>query len=163
MNYIDMLDSSVSGFARIRFWMGWLYWLLVLFTFVALRYADPGWDEGGIPLVLLGLPWSLAIILLVGGLSTLVPAADQTIPFEAMNFLLFVIVCGGLNAALLIGIRKVFLWFTAARYRLVELVALVILLTGAAQVIMPRIDQNALERSRPSNGKISEFIHPSQR
>lgn len=141
MNDSNMLDGSASGFARIRLWMGVLYWFLVLFTFVGLPYADPGWAEGGIPLVLLGLPWSIAVILLVGGLSTLATAVNQTIPLEAINFLLFVIVCGGLNAAWLIGIRRVLLWFTAAGHRFVWSVAVVILLTGAAQVVLPRINR----------------------
>jgi hypothetical protein len=44
-----MLSSFAGGFVRIRLWAGWLYWFLVLFTFIGLRYADPGWAEGGIP------------------------------------------------------------------------------------------------------------------
>ena len=82
------------------------YLLFVVFVFVGLKYADPGWAEGGIPLVMVGLPWSIPALLIEAGIS-FIPGIDKITVTEGANFFTFVILCGGLNAALILGPSKV--------------------------------------------------------
>ena len=161
-----MLDQDVDGagpsalspriiysrnmFSRTRIVLAALYWIFVLFVFVGLRYADPDWAEGGIPLVLVGLPWSIPVLLIAGIISR-IPGVAQLVTTEAGNFFMFVLLCGGLNFAWILGPRRVMhLLRSSARLRITAVVAIVILVAGS-QLIMPSIDGNALERSRPRN------------
>jgi len=125
-----------------------LYWIFVLFVFVGLRYADPGWAEGGVPLVLVGLPWSIPVLLITGMIS-MIPGVGQFMATDAGNFFNFVVLCGGLNALLILGASKVLhLLRDSMRLRVVAAVVTTVLV-ARAQLIMPRIDRDALERSTP--------------
>jgi hypothetical protein len=68
--------------SRSRILIAGLYWTFVLFVFVALRYADPGWAEGGIPLVVVALPWSIPV-LLIGGTVSMIPGIGRVLATEA--------------------------------------------------------------------------------
>lgn len=106
--------------------------------------------EGGIPLVIVGLPWSIPVLLIEAGIS-LVPGIDKLTVTEGANFFASVIVCGGLNAALILGPVKVLRLLRARLQIRVIAVVCVVLLVAMVQVIGPRLDRDALERSRPQN------------
>jgi len=61
-------------FTRTQIALAALYLLFVVFVFIGLKYADPGWAEGGIPLVIVGLPWSIPVLLIEAGIS-LIPGS----------------------------------------------------------------------------------------
>jgi hypothetical protein len=69
------------------------YLLFVVLVFIGLKYADPGWAEGGIPLVIVGLPWSIPVLLIDGAIS-FIPGIDKITVTEGANFFNFVILCG---------------------------------------------------------------------
>ncbi|MEO8658950.1 MAG: hypothetical protein ABI693_10795 [Bryobacteraceae bacterium] len=127
-----------------------VYWLFVLYVYVGLRYADRGQAEGGIPLVVVCLPWSIPV-LFVGSIALIIPGLDHIVPLEAANFIMFVVICGGLNAALILGRSRVVAWFQSSVYKSLALAAAVAAVTLAVQLIMPVVDRDALERSRPQN------------
>src|SRR5258708_5532303 len=93
-------------FVSTRIIIAALYWAFVVFVFVGLKYADPGWAEGGIPLIVVGLPWSIPVLLIGAGVS-LIPGIDKITATEGGNFFMFVVLCGGLNAILILGASKV--------------------------------------------------------
>lgn len=135
-------------FSRVRIAIAVLYSVFVLFVFVGLRYADPGWAEGGIPLVAITLPWSIPVLVIAGTIS-MIPGVGQVMATEASNFFMSVVLCGGLNTALILGAPKVLhLLRSNPRLRTIGAVAVAVLVAGA-QLIMPSIDRDALERSRP--------------
>ncbi|HEX5226213.1 MAG TPA: hypothetical protein VFW44_00820 [Bryobacteraceae bacterium] len=137
-------------FTRTRIVFAAAYLLFVVFVFVGLKYADPGWAEGGIPLVIVGLPWSIPALLIEAGIS-LVPGIDKITVTEGANFFTFVILCGGLNAALILGPVNV-LRLLRARVQIRVVAAIsAVLLVAIVQVIGPKLDRDALERSRPQN------------
>src|SRR5579872_2911176 len=137
-------------FSRARKIFAVLYWAFVVFVFVGLSYADPGWAEGGIPLVVVGLPWSIPVLLIGAGVS-LIPGIDKIMATEGGNFFMFVVVCGGINAAFILGASRVLRFLRdSARVRAITVVVAAVLVS-AAQITMPIIDRDALERSRPSN------------
>jgi hypothetical protein len=137
-------------FARVRIIVAAVYLFLVVLVFVGLAYADPGWAEGGIPLVVVGLPWSIAVLLIAAGIST-IPAVGKIIATEGGNFLMFVVVCGGLNAALILGASKVLRLMRESLLTRMLILTVVAALVGVVQVVMPHIQRDALERSRPQN------------
>jgi hypothetical protein len=63
-------------FTRTRIVLAAAYLLFVVFVFVGLKYADPGWAEGRIPLVIVGLPWSIPALPIEAGIS-LNPGIDK--------------------------------------------------------------------------------------
>ena len=137
-------------FARSRIIAAALYWIFVVFVSVSLAYADPGWAEGGIPLLVVTLPWSIPIQA-IGFSISFVPGMDKLLISEGSNFLMSVVICGGLNAALILGpSRVVRLLRNSSGARLIILSSVVILVR-AAQAIMPSVEKDALERSRPHN------------
>ncbi len=93
-------------FTRTRIALAIAYLLFVVLVFIGLKYADPLWAEGGIPLVLVGLPWSIPVLFLEAGIS-FIPGIDKITGTEGANFFTSVILCGGLNAALILGPSKV--------------------------------------------------------
>ena len=135
---------------RVRAMLAVLYLLAVVSVFVGLRYADPGWAEGRIPLVVMTLPWSVVMLGLAFAASQ-IPFIDHAlvVTADAFNFFLFVVVSAGLNAGLIVGISTVRRWFEL-RTTLVATCVTVLLLV-AVQVIMPRVDKDALERRHPKN------------
>jgi hypothetical protein len=144
-------------FSSIRILIAGLYWMFALFVFVALRYADPGWAEGGIPLLVVCLPWSIPVLLIAGAIS-MVPGVGHLVATESGNFFLFVVVCGGLNGILILGAPKVLrLLRGSARLRVTTAITIVVLVAGA-QVIMPSVDRDALERSRPAE-VLKDAVH----
>jgi len=135
-------------FSRGRIAIAAAYFLLVLSVFVGLSYADPGWAEGGIPLVVVTLPWSIPV-LIIGGTISMIPGVGHSMANEAANAFMFVIVCGGLNTVLILGARRVsHSLLSSPRLGLMTAAAVAILI-AAAQLVMPSIDRDALERSRP--------------
>ena len=79
------------------------YWIVVLLVFFGLQAA--GFDmiaSGAIPLAALTIPWSLLVIAATSSISS---GPSQTLlqPFISTvgTFLIFPIVCGGLNAVLI--------------------------------------------------------------
>jgi len=135
---------------RARIIVAALYWLFVVFVFVGLKYADPGWAEGGIPLIVVGLPWSIPA-LFIGAVASVIPGLDKIMATEGGNFFMFVVVCGGLNAIVILGAPKTLrLLRDSVRVRTVVLV-IAAALVSAAQIVMPSLDRDALERSRPRN------------
>ena len=161
--YLTPKDSKVSRFhngsnqplstfvSHVRIFVAAGYWLLVLFVFVGLSYADPGWAEGGIPLVAVCLPWSLPVLLILGPLFEAFPSTGRVLATDAGNFFFFVVVCGGLNSILILGIFRALRWMrSSVRHRIV-IATTVVVLVAAAQLVMPIIDRDALERSRPHN------------
>jgi hypothetical protein len=134
---------------RIRMGAAVLYLLSVIFVFVGLQYADPGWAEGGIPLILITLPWSVLMLALSFAMSQ-IPFLDHGInsALWAFNFLI-VMVPAGANAALIAGISRVRRWFNL-RNSIFAITAMVLSLV-AVQVVMPKVEQDALERRRPKS------------
>lgn len=134
----------------VRITIAALYIVLLCAVFVGLQYADPSWAEGGIPLVILGLPWSVLVSFVALALSV-IPRLGNIITTEGGNFFLFVVVCGSLNGALIVGDSRVWrLLRYSARFRAIAAVCVVILV-GGVQAIMPGVERDALERSRPRN------------
>ena len=105
-----------------------LYLAFVIFVFVGLKYADPGWAEGGIPLLIVGLPWSIPVLAAAFALS-LIPGFDKILATEGGNFFMFVVVCGGLNIALVLGPLKVWRLIRerAAIRALIAIIAMVLI------------------------------------
>jgi hypothetical protein len=133
---------------RARIVIAALYLLFAASVYVGLSYADPGWAEGGIPLLIAGLPSSILVLVVAGALSV-IPGVGRVMATEGANFLMFVVLCGGINAALILRPSRVIHWFrNCPRGRLI-VSATIVALVGAAQVIMPIVDRDALERSRP--------------
>lgn len=62
-------------FSRVRVIAAVGYLLLLAYVFVALAYEDAGEAKGGIPLLVLGLPWSLPVLGVAFGLSS-IPALE---------------------------------------------------------------------------------------
>jgi hypothetical protein len=144
-------------FSRARKIFAALYCAFVVFVFVGLNYADPGWAEGGIPLIVVRLPWSIPAILIGAGFS-LIPGVDKIMATEGGNFFIFVVICGGLNAAFILGASRVLrLLRDSERVRAITVVVAAVLVS-AAQMAMPSIDRDALERSRPPNVR-KEAVH----
>lgn len=137
-------------FARARIIVATVYLLLLVSVFVGLAYADPGWAEGGIPLVVLGLPWSLPVLLIAAGISA-IPGVDRIMATEGGNFLMFVVVCGGLNTTLILGISKVRRLMRESLFACLMTLTVAAALVALAQLVMPEIQRDALERSRPQN------------
>jgi len=137
-------------FARARIIVAALYCVFVVFVFVGLKYADPGWAEGGIPLIVVGLPWSIPVLFMGAGLS-LIPGIDKITATEGGNFFMFVVLCGGLNAVLILGASKAFRLLRDSVHVRIITVVIAAALVSAAQIIMPSLDRDALERSRPRN------------
>jgi hypothetical protein len=117
---------------------------------VGLRYADPGWAEGGIQLILVSLPWSIPTLLLPG-MASRIPGVGQIIATDAGNFFMFVVLCSGLNVALILGASKVLRLLRNNMRLRITVAAVITALVAGAQVLMPSIDRDALERSRPRN------------
>ena len=78
-----------------------------------------------------------------------IPGVGQIIASDSGNFFMFVILCGGFNVAWIIGFSKVLrLLRNSMRLRIIAALAITVLV-ASAQVVMPSIDRDALERSRP--------------
>ena len=133
---------------RARVLAATLYWLFYLFVFVALRYSD---DEGGIPLVILGLPWTILAMAIAYALSLALPAVDHFLVTDAGNFFTAVIISGGMNAILILGVSRVFRWLRGSAQHVLVCVVLVAVVLACAQLVMPMVDRDARERSRPKN------------
>jgi hypothetical protein len=82
------------------------YWLFTILIFFWVKYA--GWDvttDGALPIAGVTLPWSLLVMAMTSSaIST--PARDlvQTLISPTGTFVLFPVICGGLNAATLYGL-----------------------------------------------------------
>lgn len=135
-------------FVRTRIVVAALYLLFVASVYVGLAYADPGWAEGGIPLLIAGLPSSIPVLVAARAMSV-IPGVGRVMATEGANFLMFVVLCGGINAALILGASKVTRWLRNSARRCMVVAITIIALVGAAQVIMPIVDRDALDRSRP--------------
>jgi len=140
----------LNMFARARIIAAAVYLLLLAFVFVGLAYADPGWAEGGIPLVVLGLPWSIPVLLVAAGISA-IPGIGKIMATEGGNFLMSVVVCGGLNAMLILGVSKVWRLMRGSLFARMLTLTVAAALVALAQLVMPHIQRDALERSRPQN------------
>jgi hypothetical protein len=92
------------------------------------------------------------------GRSQWFPGVGHLVATESGNFFLFVVVCGGLNGILILGAPKVLrLLRGSARLRVTTAITIVVLVAGA-QVIMPSVDRDALERSRPAE-VLKDAVH----
>lgn len=80
-----------------------------------------------------------------------IPLIDHAITEAgwAFNFFLFEALSADLNAALIIGFSTIQKWLNMRKTILSILV--IAGLTSAAQAIMPKIENDAIERSRPRN------------
>jgi hypothetical protein len=98
--------SALAVFSTTSAKVAITYWIIVLSAFGVLQGA--GFDlagEGATPIVLLTVPWSL--LLINGSLSSSAGFSPQVIhKLESVLgiFVLFPILCGGLNAAVLFGL-----------------------------------------------------------
>ena len=80
-----------------------LYWLFAAWVYFA-GLHDPN-NEGGIPSVIITLPWSLLMLGIGASLDSIPlfrPLFDS-LATNAGNFLMFPFICGGLNAAIIYG------------------------------------------------------------
>ena len=144
-------DSLQSMLIHLRIITAAVYWLFVVFVFVASHYADPVID-GGFVLLLVDLPWS-ALLLVLERLLVLFKEITDFIPLttEGWNFFLFVILCAGLNGVWIVGISRVVRWFRGGWQRTLVVTASMIALVVAAEIAMPMVNRDAVERRRPQN------------
>lgn len=70
---------------------------------------------------------------------------------EGGNFLMFVVVCGGLNAMLILGVSKVWGLMRGSLFARMLTLTVAAALVALAKLVMPHIQRDALERSRPQN------------
>jgi len=131
---------------RLRTIAATLYLVFFVIVFVALRYSD---DEGGIPLLILGLPWSIPILAGAYAMSSGVPELGHVLATDGGNFFMSVILCGGINAVIILGVSRVFRWLRGSAVRGFACLTTLGVLTIVAQLFMPFVQRDALERSRP--------------
>ena len=93
-------------FRRYRKAIAGLYWLFAAGIYIV-GLHDPN-NEGGIPSVIITLPWSVLMLGLGFSLDSihLFQPLFGWIPTATLNFLMFPFFCGGLNAALIYGITS---------------------------------------------------------
>lgn len=137
-------------FRRSRIPLAVTYWLLVLFVYAGLPYVDPALAEGGILLVGVSLPWSIPVLLVATAISA-IPGVARVLPTEGGNFLMFVVICGGLNMALIIGVSRVSHGLRSNPLHRFPVAAAVVFLVVGAQLIMPMVNRAAIEHHRPPN------------
>lgn len=137
-------------FRRFRLPLAVTYWLLVVFVYAGLPYVDRALAEDGILLAAVSLPWSLLVLLVATTIST-IPGVGRVLLTEGGNFLMFVVVCGGLNMALIIGASRVSCWLRSNALHLYAVAAAVVFLVVGAQLTMPMVNRGAIEYHRPQN------------
>ncbi len=137
-------------FSRVRVIGAVGYLLLLVCVFVALAYADTGEAKGGIPLLVLGLPWSLPVLGIFFGLD-FIPGVSELLATEGGNFFMGVVICGGLNAAWILGRAQVWELLRRSPVARFATLGVAIALVAVVQAVMPAIRLDAMERSRPKN------------
>lgn len=99
----DKVDYG-KMFRRYRKLVAGVYWLFTALVYVVGLYQQN--NEGGIPSVIVTLPWSVLVL----GTDALLDSTGLFRPLlgwlatTAGNFLMFPVICGGLNAALIYGV-----------------------------------------------------------
>ena len=69
------------------------YWLFLVGLYFYIPFGDPGFQYGGIGLILYALPWGL-----VGQFATVIGEIAPNQIGEAVTFFVLVVICGGANA-----------------------------------------------------------------
>ena len=133
---------------RLRLLAATLYWLFYVFVFIALTYTD---DEGGIPLIILGLPWSILVEFTAYSAGSVFPSFERFLISEAGNFFASVLVCGTLNATVILGVSRVVRWLRRSPLNPAICALVGIALLASVQLASPMIERDALERNRPQN------------
>jgi hypothetical protein len=93
-------------FQRHRKVIAGLYWVIAASVYIV-GLKDPN-NEGGIPSVVMTLPWSILVLGLFASLDSIPlfrPLLDS-LASDFGNFLMFPFLCGGLNAAIIFGISN---------------------------------------------------------
>ena len=145
-----ILDPDPRTFDRIRVIVAALYWLTIPIVMIALAYADPGWAKGGIPILIVTLPWSILVLPLVYFVLEYLPVF-KILGDDAGNFFVWGIICGGLNVVIIVGISRVWGWWRRSLNFRIGVVTSIVALLGVAHFVGPIIEKDARERRRPQN------------
>ena len=93
-------------FRRQRKLIAALYWIFAAFVYIV-GLHDPN-NEGGIPSVIVTLPWSVFVLGIGASLDSipLFRPFFNSLATAFGNFLMFPFLCGGINAAIISGVRN---------------------------------------------------------
>src|SRR5690349_13317462 len=90
--------------ARHRKLIAVAYWIFVALVYIVGLYQAN--NEVGVPTVVVTLPWSIFMLLGVGFIDSIGVSRPllQWLTTAAGNFVMFPLLCGGVNAALIYGL-----------------------------------------------------------
>jgi hypothetical protein len=147
------LGSNIGTLQRVGIALAALYMAALVCLYFYIPFGDPGFQYGGIGLVLYTLPLSLAGQF-VAGLAAMV--APNYIG-EAMTFFVLVVLCGGANAYLLMRLF---------RYKLGRNGVRIVVATGAIFAVV--VQTTAAQRAKaamdyhwPTNVPKTAFLVPN--
>jgi hypothetical protein len=127
------------------------YLLFLVAIYFYIPFGDPGYEYGGLRLILYTLPWSLA-----GQVITLIGAIAPSQIGEAVSFFVFVVLCGGANAYIIMRLSGYRLGPQAMR----TIAGFGCVAAIAAQVTAGPREQAAREYHWPPNVPKTAFLVP---
>lgn len=137
---------------RIGIGIATVYWLFLTVIYFYIPFGDPGYEYGGLRLILYTLPWGL-----VGQLPAAIGATAPSLIGDAVSFFVFVVLCGGANAYIVMRLFG----YRLGRRQMGAIAAMGCVMAMAAQLTAAARDQAARNYHWPPNVPKAAFLVPN--
>ena len=128
----------------------YLLFLTVIYFYIP--FGDPGYEYGGLRLILYTLPWGL-----LGQLPAAIGALAPNLIGDAVSFFVFVVLCGGANAYIITGLFG----FSPSRRQMGAVATMGCVIALAAQVTAAARNQAARNYHWPATVPKTAFLVPN--